>query len=193
MENVIEYFSKVGVTDINSIAAMILDRHIYGPNSDDVCHTGNTTDDVINAFPVWLAWRESTLQDIKDTCNLLNIQYERVFNVICKRFNIVTGDLYTVDKEDGVCMHWYSFKEDVLCLTRDNYYIDKSGKQIEKFKKHVPYSYEQIVEDVYQSMPDVYKLDEPAEDSVNRYLDVIHRFIDFHEKDYNKLTHRSSL
>lgn len=94
--------SKAGVTDISSIALMILDRHIYGPNRDDVCHTGNTTEDVINAFPVWLDWRESTLQDIKDTCNLLNIQYERVFNVICERFNILAGDRYTVDKEDGV-------------------------------------------------------------------------------------------
>jgi len=193
MENVIEYFSKAGVTDINSISLMILDRHIYGPNRDDVCHTGNTTEDVINAFPVWLDWRESTLQDIKDTCNLLNVQYERVFNVICKRFNLLAGDRYTVDEEDVVCMHWYSFKENVLCLTRDNHYIDKSGKIINNFQKAKLYLLYNSTAEIYESMPDVYKVCASKEEAVVIYLDVIRRFIDFHEKDCRELAGRSYL
>ena len=116
-----------------------------------------------------------------------NIQYERVFNAICKRFNIFTDDNYTVDIEDGVCMHWYSFKEDVFCLTRDNHYIDKSGETINNFQKNTSYSRDKIVAEIYERMPDVYKVDADKEEAVECYLDTIHQFIDFYEEDYNEL------
>ena len=90
-------------------------------------------------------------------------------------------------------MRWYSFKENVLRLTRDNHYIGKSGEIINNFQKAKLYLLYNSTAEIYESMPDVYKVCASKEEAGVIYLDVIRRFIDFHKKDCRELAGRSYL